>query len=249
MVFRNRCPQERDPALFFLTAIIFQTMQLGKRRNSQGKVWELAVSFTLITKIQIRIPQRRGMLDQDRLSSPREVTKEGEQRPFKSLWKTALWLHAWSEHVQKCFKILISRKSGTTKFPLPPDFFFWSLQIGSIKKKNPNTKQPKKPSKTQTNKEHQTNKNQSKTKTPNPNFHSLLSAIKTLPAENFWKYHPWLFFFFFPPAHMPICWIPIESKGRANIITRECSFWWTSSLSSQASIKKKVAVRLPVWGG
>lgn len=64
----------------FLTVII--TIQLEKRRKSQGKVWEYAVTFTLITKIQIRIPQRGWMLDQDRLSSPKEVTKEGEQRPF-----------------------------------------------------------------------------------------------------------------------------------------------------------------------
>lgn len=94
-------PRETSPIL--LTAIIFQTMQLVKRRKSQGKVWELALSFTLITKIQIRIPQRRGMLDQDRLSSSSEVTKESEQRPFKSLQKRAQWLHAWSEYVQKCF--------------------------------------------------------------------------------------------------------------------------------------------------
>lgn len=79
---------QRETSPILLTAIIFQTMQLVKRKKSQGKVREVALSFTLITKIQIRISQRR-MLDHDRLSSPSEVTKEGEQRPFKSLWKTA----------------------------------------------------------------------------------------------------------------------------------------------------------------
>lgn len=227
-------------------------MQLGKRRKSQGKVWELAVSSTLITKIQIRIPQRRGMLDQDRLSSPREVTKEGEQRPFKSLWKTALWLHAWSEHVQKCFKTLISRKSGTTKFPLllydsdASWFFFLESADRLHKKKNPNTKQPKKPSKTQTNKEHQTNKNQSKTKTPNPNFDSLLSAIKTLPAENFWKYHPWLFFFLSPSPHAYLL-DPYRVKGQSKHHHERMQFLANFFLVLTSKHKKKVAVRLSVW--
>lgn len=200
-------PGER-PSPIFLTAIIFQTMQLGKRRKSQGKVWELAVSSTLITKIQIRIPQRRGMLDQDRLSSPREVTKEGEQRPFKSLWKTALWLRAWSEHVQKCFKTLISRKSGTTKFPLllydsnASWFFFLESADRLHKKKTQTQNNPKNHPK------HKQTKNTKQTKTKVKPKHQIQTFIhcslqqKPYQLRTFENIILGCFFFSFP---QPTC--------------------------------------------